>query len=40
MGAPLQGGLLEAPCVVRLPVGVLELMLYVEEPDSGRACEQ
>ena len=40
VGASLKRRLVEAPRVARLPVGVLELMLHVEEPDPGRACEQ
>ena len=39
VGASLERGVVEAPCFACLPVGVLELMLHVEEPDPDRARE-
>src|SRR5436305_2049591 len=38
--AALKCRLVEAPVVVLLPVGVLELVLDIEEPDPGRAREE
>ena len=38
--AALERGLGEAPVVAALPVGVLELVLHVEEEDAGRAADQ
>jgi len=37
--AAAQRGVRVAPVAGALPIGVLELVLHVEQPDAGRACE-
>src|SRR4051812_23002916 len=38
--APAQRRLVEGPVLVSVPLGVLELMLHIEEPDADRRRDQ